>query len=139
MYSCIDFAPDPKYICSFNKGEIVFQDNNREDNQKEGYFCRRDLKVDKEKCKAYTSMRFDSLSNLWLMDNEGRVTCWTTPLSNSESKKPKEVTWQESDLPMIPCRIFLNPVLGKMLRTDLLKDTLAWKSNNQSVKIYQIF
>lgn len=82
-------------------------------------------------------MRFDSLSNLWLMDNEGRVTCWTTPLSNSESKKPKEVMWQESELPMIPCKKCLNLVLGKMLRTDLLKDTLAWKSNNQSVKIYQ--
>ena len=59
--------------------------------------------ADKEKCKAYTSMRFDALSNLWLMDNEGRVTCWATPFNNSESKKPKEVVWQESEHAMIPC------------------------------------
>ena len=67
--------------------------------------------TDKDRVKAYTSIRFDSLSNLWLIDSEGKVSMWEKPVS-SPCKKPKEVAIQEAEQPMIPCRHYLTS-LGK--------------------------
>lgn len=128
-YACVDFAADPKYICSFMKKEISFQDNQRDDNQKDGCVNKFLASEREDKTKAYTSIRFDSLSNLWLIDVEGKVSMWDKPIGSS-NKKPKEISVQEAEQPMIP-------FLGKMLRTDLLKNNLACKSSNQSISYYQ--
>lgn len=108
LYSCVDFAPDPKYICSFIKGDIAFQDNQRDDNQKDGLVNKcstGDKDKDKDRSKAFTSIRFDSFSNLWLIDAEGKVSIWEKPISQS-NKKPKEVVIQEAEQPLIPCTIY---------------------------------
>lgn len=100
----MDFAPDPKYICSFIKKEIQFQDNQRDEGQKDGCVNKYSTaEQDKDRAKAFTSIRFDSFSNLWLIDVEGKVSMWEKPVGSS-NKKPKEVPVQEAEQPMIPCR-----------------------------------
>lgn len=107
--SCIDFTLDSKYIGIFSTRQIIFQENTNQKDQKDNRF--KENPFDGEKLKTQVCIRFDCFSNLWLMDTEGTVSFWNSPLNinlSSSMTRPKEEIIQKSDSPMVSCRFSLS-------------------------------
>lgn len=135
FYSCLDFTKDSQFSAMFCKKEVKFQDNRVADasytnsEQKDKAYK---PPPSPERQRAYISVRFDALNNFWLMDVEGTVYHWETPLGPLQGKKPPhETVIQRASAPMVP-------FLGKMLRTDLNKRNMACKISNAAIVLYQL-